>query len=399
MIKYFFICSMAVVLLHSCNPEDANDVRPEVVVRDTLISEGNSKATHKISFHIDEPLSEAITIDFETRDGSATAGEDYEKKQNGRLVFEPGETEASLEVDVLGDVKIEEDENFFIDFLYIDNALLPVGSLKVTIVNDDVDNATAGKLEIPESGYSTPGSYDGYDLAWSDEFDSPDLDGEHWSYEVGDGCPELCGWGNAELQYYTSDNTSVEAGNLVIKAAKENRGSKSYTSSRIITKEKLSVQYGRVDIRAALPYGQGLWPALWMLGANIDQVGWPACGEIDIMELIGGGDKDRTVHGTVHWSNGGQHANYGGSKTIPGSFQDTYHVFSIIWDEAKIQWLLDDQIYHTIDITPAELSEFRDEFFFIFNVAVGGQWPGSPNDSTIFPQYMIVDYIRVFQKK
>jgi len=153
-----------------------------------------------------------------------------------------------------------------------------------------------------------------------------------------------------------------------------------------------------VDIRAALPKGQGIWPALWMLGSNFDTVSWPACGEIDIMEMIGGGGRENTVHGTVHWQNEGKHAQFGGKTTLPsGTFSDQFAVYSITWDATSIRWFVDNKQYHVIDTTPAELDEFRRNFFFIFNVAVGGNWPGSPNTTTTFPQHMIVDYVRVFQ--
>jgi beta-glucanase (GH16 family) len=138
-----------------------------------------------------------------------------------------------------------------------------------------------------------------------------------------------------------------------------------------------------------------------MLGDNIPQVGWPACGEIDIMEMVGGSasGRDNTVHGTVHWDNNGQYANFGGSVTLPqGIFNDKFHVFSVIWDENKIVWLLDNVPYHQIDTRPQALDEFRKPHFFLFNVAVGGNWPGSPDSSTSFPQQMVVDYIRVFQR-
>ncbi|WP_258104084.1 glycoside hydrolase family 16 protein [Marinoscillum sp. MHG1-6] len=249
-----------------------------------------------------------------------------------------------------------------------------------------------------EDGYATPISYDGMSLVWSDEFNGSSLNTDDWTHEIGNGCPGLCGWGNNELEYYRSENTWIEDGALVIEARKENFQSNNYTSSRIITKGKKSFQYGRVDIRALLPKGQGIWPALWMLGDNIDAVGWPACGEIDVMELIGGTPNgDNTSYGTVHWDSGG-HAEHGGSYTLSsGIFNNEYHVFSIIWDSSAIKWYVDDEQYQTIDITPATLSEFHEKFFFIFNVAVGGTWPGNPDGSTVFPQQMKVDYIRVFQ--
>jgi beta-glucanase (GH16 family) len=261
-------------------------------------------------------------------------------------------------------------------------------------------NAAALGLD-PNSGYSSPTTYDGYNLVWADEFSGAEIS-QDWTFELGDGCPDLCGWGNQELEFYKKENTRLQNGNLVITAKRENAGSRAYTSSRLITKGKKSFTYGRIDIRAKLPKGQGLWPALWMLGENISEVSWPKCGEIDIMEMIGGSkdNQDGTVHGTVHWDNNGSYANYGGSTELPfGIFNDEFHVFSIDWNEKEIVWLLDGVKYHVIDITPPGLDEFHKPFYFILNVAVGGLWPGSPDVSTVFPQEMQVDYVRVFQKK
>lgn len=264
----------------------------------------------------------------------------------------------------------------------------------VSITNEDLG------IGIPNDGFESPLAYDGYDLVWQDEFDGNTLSSD-WVFELGDGCPDLCGWGNNELQAYRRENTEVKDGFLTIKAIQESFGGKNYTSSRIKTQGKKSFTFGRFDIRAVLPKGQGLWPAIWMLGDNITQVGWPACGEIDIMEMVGGSasGRDNTVHGTVHWDNNGQYANFGGSVTLQqGIFNDKFHVFSVIWDESKIVWLLDNVPYHQIDTTPQALDEFRKPHFFLFNVAVGGNWPGSPDSSTSFPQQMVVDYIRVFQR-
>lgn len=248
---------------------------------------------------------------------------------------------------------------------------------------------------IPTSGYSTPLSYPGYTLVWNDEFDGNALSSD-WTHEIGNGNG---GWGNNELQYYRPENTEVKDGLLIITAKQELVGGYNYSSSRIVTRGQQSFKHGRIDIRAALPYGKGMWPALWMLGDNFGSVGWPSCGEIDIMELVGGpGANDRTVHGTLHWDNNGSYASFGGSNTKSGGkFAEEFHVFSIIWDENSIKWLRDDVQYHITDVSPAAMSEFHQNFFFIFNVAVGGNWPGSPDASTVFPQAMAVDYVRVFQ--
>ena len=245
-----------------------------------------------------------------------------------------------------------------------------------------------------DDGYSSPLSYEGYNLIWNDEFNGNTVNSNYWVFETGTG---NSGWGNNELQYYRQENAWVGDGVLTIEARAENYLGRNYTSARMKTQSKVSFKYGRVDIRALLPKGQGIWPALWMLGNNITSVGWPACGEIDIMEMIGGSDREKTVHGTLHWDNGG-HINTGGSYTLSsGTFASQYHVFSIIWDETSIKWFVNNSQYYEINITPAHMTEFHQNFFLIFNVAVGGNWPGSPDATTVFPQQMKVDYIRVFQ--
>jgi beta-glucanase (GH16 family) len=231
-------------------------------------------------------------------------------------------------------------------------------------------------------------------LTWYDDFNGNQLDTTYWNYETGGD-----GWGNHELEYYQPQNVSVQDGYLIIHARKEDVGGRAYTSSRITTQFKQNVQYGRVDIRALVPKGQGIWPALWMLGDAVHDVGWPLCGEVDIMELIGGGGKDSTVYGTAHWDQAGKHDSKGGQTSLSSGkiFADEFHVFSIVWTATTITWYLDDAPYYTIDITADDLSELRNTFFFLFNVAVGGDWPGNPDASTVFPQRMVVDYIRVFQ--
>jgi len=247
----------------------------------------------------------------------------------------------------------------------------------------------------PTTGYTTPNSYANYSLIWSDEFNGTSLSSD-WTFDIGTGSG---GWGNNELQYYTNQNHTLNGGYLEITAKNQAFNSQLYTSTRMKTQGIKSWKYGRIDIRAAIPYGQGIWPALWMLGDNITTAGWPSCGEIDVMELIGGdGARDRTVYGTAHWSDNGAHAQYGNTTVLSsGKYADEFHVFSIVWTQNSITWLRDDVAYNTLDITPANLSEFKEKFFLIFNVAVGGNWPGNPDATTIYPQTMYVDYVRVFQ--
>ncbi|MBN2762840.1 MAG: family 16 glycosylhydrolase [Bacteroidales bacterium] len=240
-----------------------------------------------------------------------------------------------------------------------------------------------------------------YELVWSDEFNDSGLpDSSVWSYEVGAG-----GWGNNEWQYYTSErieNARVEDGCLIIEARNESYQGSNYTSARLISyRNNLYWQYGKVEARIKLPYGKGIWPAFWLMGRGIfEGISWPACGETDIVELIGGGEGyDDKVYGTAHWADaGGSHAQYGGSYQLPtGIFADTFHVFSIQWTASDMRWFVDGIQYQVIDITPAALSEFHNAFFILLNVAVGGNWPGYPNSTTVFPQQMKVDYVRVYQ--
>ena len=271
---------------------------------------------------------------------------------------------------------------------------------------EGIDDGTGGTpmggddgWEIPNfSGYQSATSYDGYSQVWSDEFDGSEVDENNWGYDIGGS-----GWGNNELEFYTNRNAYLTEGNLVIRANKENYGGREYTSSRLKTQSKQTVNYGRIDIRAVMPQGQGIWPALWMLGSNFPTVGWPHSGEIDIMEMIGGNGRENTVHGTAHWYNqsSNQNASYGGNYGLPSgeTLSTNFHVFSIDWDSTSITWYLDNVQYHTMAINDSSsLAAFRKDFFFIFNIAVGGNWPQYPDASTVFPQRMVVDYVRVFQK-
>jgi beta-glucanase (GH16 family) len=252
------------------------------------------------------------------------------------------------------------------------------------------------KPHIDDKGYTTPQQYSGYTSLWKDEFEGNAVDPGSWSFETGRGGN---GWGNNELQYYTDKNASVEQGYLIITAKKENVADANYSSTRMITKGKKNFLFGRIDIRAKLPEGQGIWPALWMLGANIDSVGWPACGEIDIMELVG--HEPSKVYGTMHW---GPHYTQHRSKgywniLASGKYSDEFHVYSLIWKTDEIKVLVDDNEFFAFtaaDTAPDEYP-FNAPHYLLFNVAVGGNWPGAPDASTKFPQQMIVDYVRVFK--
>ena len=245
--------------------------------------------------------------------------------------------------------------------------------------------------------------------AWQEEFNQATNSGPSaatWSYDLGGG-----GWGNAELETYTNsrnnsyvtDDTDATDGKaLVIRAVKASDGS--YTSARIISSGLFATQYGRIEARMKLPKGQGLWPAFWMLGQNINTVGWPACGEIDIMEVLG--HQPGILYGTLHGPASGNtgHFSKGTSLTLPnnGSFSDAYHVFAVEWMPGQISWLMDGTKYLTVKTADfpvgATWSPDVGPFFVILNLAVGGNWPGSPDGTTVFPAELRIDYVRYYPR-
>jgi beta-glucanase (GH16 family) len=232
---------------------------------------------------------------------------------------------------------------------------------------------------------------------WSDEFNYSGLpDPDNWTFEIGAGDVIA---GNNELQYYTNrlENAEVRDSMLVITARKESYGGRDYTSARINTYNKRYWRYGKFEARIKLPYGQGIWPAFWMLGNNINSVGWPKCGEIDILEMVGGDDRENTILGCAYWDHGGILARYVNLMTLPsGIFADDFHIFSIEWNAERILWRVDTTQFSVFDITGDKLSEYHKEFYIILNLAVGGTLPGSPDSTTIFPQELQVDYVRVY---
>ncbi len=227
-----------------------------------------------------------------------------------------------------------------------------------------------------------------WSLIWSDEFSGSQLNLNNWTQEIGGS-----GWGNNELQYYTDSpsNAFVESGMLHIKGIEENVGQSNYTSARLITKDKFEFQFGKIEARIKLPMGQGLWPAFWMLGANISEVSWPECGEIDVMEHV---NNEPLTHGTIHWNNNG--VNSVGDQI--GTTPDEYHIYGMIWDDQTIKMYVDGILYFDHDISSNVMDAFQEPFFIILNLAIGGNWPGSPDANTIFPAEVLVDYVRVYQQ-
>lgn len=231
-----------------------------------------------------------------------------------------------------------------------------------------------------------------YTLVWGDDFNGSSLDTSIWNYDTGTGSS---GWGNNELEYYTNrtQNVAVQNGNLVITAQRESYGGASYTSGRIKTQGLKQMQYGKIEARIKIPTGQGLWPAFWMLGTNMPSVGWPQCGEIDAMEHI---NNNSFVAGSTHWYSNGQADYTNNSGNLDMS---QFHTYDVTWDTNYIRWYVDGAQFNEFYIGngTGNTQAFQNPFFVILNLAVGGNWPGSPDGSTQFPAQMLVDYVHVYQ--
>ncbi|HKI44578.1 MAG TPA: family 16 glycosylhydrolase [Balneolales bacterium] len=381
------------ILTISCSKNGVNNPKsdlPQVSISNTTVNRGNAATVCRFYVDLSTEATDQVSVHYATSDGSAKSGQDY-TAQSGVLTFKTGEKELSIDVPVKGDSLRQSVQDFTVQLSNPQNCTIDVNQAVGTIINDGT------YLPTDTTGYESPASYSGYHLVWSDEFNEKQLNQNEWNYETGGN-----GWGNNELEYYTSrpQNVFLSSGNLIIEARKENYSGNYYTSARITTQGKEEFTYGRIDIRAKLPVAAGMWPALWMLGSNISTVGWPECGETDIMELIGKNAKQ--VIGSLHWKKSdGTEGTFNNSYSLTSEdFSQHFHVFSLLWSKDSLQISVDSVTY--VKASRQDISNgiypFDKPSFFIFNVAVGGNWPGPPDESTQFPQRMFVDYVRVFQK-
>ena len=259
--------------------------------------------------------------------------------------------------------------------------------------------------QIADPGDIDDGGSKAMKLVWYDEFDLDGLpNAGKWNYDEGDGCPHMCGWGNNELQHYTThrmENARVENGSLIIEAHREPAGVCGYSSARLTSKHKGDWTYGKVVVRAKLPAGRGVWPAIWMLPTDWSYGGWPASGEIDIMEFVG--YMPDSLFGSIHTK---RFNHIIGTQVTRGLYSNTlstaFHKYAIVWDEEKIDFYFDDKKFQTFSNTKegSEAWPFDRNFHLVMNIAVGGNWGGKEGiDTSIWPQRMEVDYVRVYQKK
>lgn len=355
-------------LLMACK-KDSKSSTPGISVSNSAftIVEDAPIVSVSLPVNLSGPYDKKVSIDFKTADSTAAAGKDYVAVTAGKLIFKAGETSKEIKINILQDTAKKADVYFSVVLSNPVNAVLTSTHATIKIVNVDY-----GKL------------------VWSDEFSTGPLNTTVWNYELG-----ATGWGNNELENYTNsiENVHIDSGYLHISAL--NPSGASYTSGRITTKTKKEFTYGRFEILAKLPEGKGLWPALWMLGANFSSVGWPKCGEIDIMELLG--NTPAVVHGAVHWDSNGHLSKTNEFSLLSGKFSSGFHKFSLVWTPNTLKWYVDNRQFFYLGRSEISAFPFDLPKFFIFNVAVGGNWPGSPDGTTVFPQHMIVDYVRVYQ--
>jgi beta-glucanase (GH16 family) len=271
-------------------------------------------------------------------------------------------------------------------------ALVVFSLLSISLVTAQEQPTPSPTPELQPTPIVVP---EGWTLVWHDEFDGDTIDEANWTYDLGAG-----GWGNGEAQYYTDrpENARLEDGLLVIEARQERYEEAYYTSARLKTQGLQEFQYGRIEARLKVPAGKGLWPAFWMLGSNFETVGWPDCGEIDIMEYIG--REPDLILGTIHGP--GYSGALGLSKWNRRDYPiaDDFHTYAVEWDENQITWFYDGVEYGAY--TRSDVGErdwpFDQPFFIILNLALGGQFPGPIGLDTVFPKQYLVDYVRVFQQ-
>jgi len=373
----------------SCqNPE-----MPVLMIEDVEILERDVNHTHTHNVSISDTFNKDVSFRCQTTGVTATEGEDFVHFDEV-ITIPKGETTTQIDISILTDTLMESDEIIWLGFSDPENVRIQDALSEIKIMNDDTF-----MVNDDTSGYYSPLSYPGKSMVWSDEFNQTSLDMNSWNYETGGY------WFNNEIQYYRGGtaNTALQNGKLVITAKKETYQNREHTSARLTTEGKVEYKYGRIDVRAKLPKGQGIWPAIWMLGDDMSSVGWPACGELDMMELLG--HEPHKIHGSINY--GPQGNSWAHTKTtsysLPvseGDFSDKYHVFSVLWEENSIKYYVDDNLYATYNpnnIAGGQAWRFNHPFFFILIIAVGGDWPGNPDPTTIFPQQMLIDYIRIFQ--
>lgn len=394
-VRVLLFIMIAATLRCGKGSDSGTTAQPTISIADISLNEGNAGSTDfEFTVTLSNAYSKAVSVHYSTVEGTAKAGEDFVAQNDQVSTFQPNETQKKISIRVVADDLKEGDETFSVRLSAPENATLIRQTATGTIRNDDT------KVPFTDAGYNAPAFYAGYNLVWSDEFNGSSLNDAVWGYDNGDGCPALCGWGNNELEYYTSrpDNLFFQDGKMIIEARQENAGGKNYTSAKIKTQGKKTYRYGRIDVRAKLPAGRGIWPALWLLPQDNVYGSWPKSGEIDLMEAIG--SEPNKVLGTLHYGPGPGSIQISRNYTLPNStFSNEFHVFSMEWKQDQIKLYVDNNLFSTVSKADAGSNTypFNEQFYLIINLAVGGNLPGNPDAATYFPQWFILDYVRVYQ--
>ena len=383
LLKLFFLS----LLMASCHTGGNEENTPTVKMklRNDYEGTGQNKILD-VTVVLSSPATVPVTVTYSTVDSTAKGGMDFIPITHGTLVFNPGETSKKINIELVSDSIMEFTESFKLMITNVENAKLAGPILSITIYDDDLTRPT-----LLEDGYITPKSYPGMKLRFADEFNDSIINYFTWNYETGEGP-----WGVGQLQEFTdkSENLSVKNGKLRITAINNNGH---FTSGRINTVNTNSVHFGVIDIRAKLPSGRGIFPSIWLLNTDYNGSNWPKCGEIDIAAL--NGNIPSQIIGIAYYSASGPR-NKEGFYSLPdytNSFSDQFHIFTIIWQNDRIEWFVDYKKY--MEIVQDDVGNdwpFNSSFYFYLDLVVGGTLVGDPDNTTVFPQTMEVDYIRAF---
>lgn len=371
----------------SCSKDDEMGT-PTVKLLPRNDKEGsNQNKILDVRVRLNHPTNLPVTVSYSTVDSTARSYKDF-IPVDSTLVFNPGETEQTINIQLISDKVTEFTEGFGLRISRVENALGAFQYLPITIYDDDFNNV------IPATdGFISKDTIEGMQLMFADEFSGTYVNPYIWAYNSPDGT-----WADQIQQYtYSDDNLKVENGLLKITALQ--KGS-DYTSAGINTMSTISFKYGLLQVRAKMPKGTGLWPSIWMLGKAYSKWGWPNCGEIDIATL--NGRQPSQMLGSVDYYLGGDVLKEGHYDLygVDDSFADEFHVFSILWQPGQINWYVDNHPYMKFDkATLGETWPFDEPFWMVISLAVGGTRVGSPDAGTQFPQTMEVDYIRYYMPK
>jgi beta-glucanase (GH16 family) len=373
-------------MIFSCSNEEEQGM-PTVRLLPRNDKEGsNPDKILDVRVRLNHPTDLPVTITYSTKDSTARSFRDFIPIADTTMVFNPGETEKIINIELISDKVTEFTEGFGLRISNVENALGAFQYLPITIYDDDFNNVYSG-----EDGFVSQDTIEGMDLVFADEFNAAELNRYIWVYNDPDGT-----WANQIQQYtFSPDNLKVEEGKLKITAIKDGDN---YTSAGINTISRLPIQYGLLQVRAKMPEGAGLWPSIWLLGKSYNGRNWPLCGEIDLAMMYG--QRPGQTTGSVDYYLSGD-VRREGHYDLPDykdKFADEYHVFSILWQPDQIEWFVDNHPYTKFNkSTIGDVWPFNNPFWIVISLAVGGNLVGNPDFSTQFPQTLEVDYIRLYR--